>query len=60
MKIHSVFHVSKLLFNIINSFSNQVQSSLQPIEVDEDVNYKVEKILDFKHVQREYIQYLIS
>lgn len=50
MKIHSVFHVFKLLSIIINSFLNQVQLSLQSIEVDEDINYEVEKILDFKHI----------
>jgi len=60
MKIHSVFYVFKLLSVIINSFLSQVQSLSQFIEVNEDVDYEVEKILDFKHIQEEYIQYLVS
>ncbi len=60
MKIHSVFHVFKLLSVIINSFLSQVQSPSQFIDVNEDVDYEVEKILDFKHIQEEYIQYLVS
>ena len=60
MKIHLVFHVFKLLFIIINSFLSQVQSLSQFIEVDRDVDYEVKKILDFKCIQEEYIQYLVS
>jgi len=55
MKIHPVFHVFKLLSVIINSFSGQVQPPSQFIEVNRNVDYEVEKILNFKCVQEEYI-----
>ncbi len=60
MQIHSVFHVLKLSLIAMISFSDQVQPPSQPIKVDEDISWEVKKILNFKCVQREYIQYLVS
>lgn len=60
MKIHSVFHVFKLSSVVINSFLSQVQPLSQSVEVNRDVDYEVKKILNFKHIQEEYVQYLVS
>jgi len=60
MKIHPVFHVSKLSPVIIDPFPGQVQPPPQLIEVDGDVGYEDEEILDSKRVQGGYVQYLVS
>lgn len=49
MNIHFVFHVLKLNSMFIDSFSDQVQSSTQSIEVIiDDINYEMKKILNSK------------
>lgn len=60
MKIHPVFHVSKLSPVPIDPFPGQVQAPAQPIEVDGDVSWEVEEILDSKRVRGGHVQYLIK
>ena len=60
MRIHPVFHVFKLLPVPTDLFPGQVQPPAQPIEVEGDVSWEVEEILDLKHVQGDHVQYLIK
>ena len=58
MKIHPVFHVSKLSPVAKDPLPGQAQSPSQPIVVDGDISWEVEEILDSKRVQGGYVQYL--
>lgn len=60
MKVHPVFHVSKLSPVPIDPFPGQVQAPAQPIEVDGDISWEVEEIYDSKRVQGGHIQYLVK
>jgi len=46
--MHPVFHVSQLETSLQSSIPNHVQSPPPPIEVDGEVEYEVEEILDSK------------
>jgi len=46
--VHPVFHVSQLETSLQSSIPNRVQSLPPPIEVDGEVEYEVEEILDSK------------
>jgi len=46
--MHPVFHVSQLETSLQSSIPNRVQSPPPLIEVDGEVEYKVEEILDSK------------
>jgi len=46
--VHPVFHVSQLETSLQSSIPNRVQSPPPPIEVDGEVEYEVEEILDSK------------
>jgi len=46
--MHPVFHVSQLETSHQSSIPNRVQSLPPPIEVDREVEYEVEEILDSK------------
>lgn len=59
MKIHPVFHVSLLEPKSKETFANQKQEPPQPIEVDGEQHYEVEKILDSR-IHRGRLQYLVS
>ena len=46
--VHPVFHISQLETATPNTILNRVQSPPPPIEVDEDIEYKISQILDSK------------
>ena len=46
--VHPIFHVSQLEPATMNTIPNRVQSPPPPIEVDEDIEYKISEILDSK------------
>jgi Chromo (CHRromatin Organisation MOdifier) domain len=46
--VHPVFYVSQLKPETPNTISNRVQPPPPPIEVDDDVEYKISEILDSK------------
>ena len=46
--VHPVFHMSQLETSLQSSIPNRVQPPPPPIEVDREVEYKVEEILDSK------------
>ena len=46
--VHPVFHVLQLEPATPNTIPNRVQSPPPPIEVDEDIEYKISEILDSK------------
>lgn len=50
MKIHSVFHVFKLLLMSTDLFLGQVQLPAQSIKVEGDISWEVEEIFDLKWV----------
>lgn len=60
MKIHPVFHVSKLNPVATDPFPGQTQSEAQPIEVDGEIAYEVEEVLDSKRVTGGHVQYLVK
>lgn len=60
MRIHPVFHVSKLSPVPNDPFPGQTQPPAQPIEVEGEVSWEVEEILDSKRVQGGHVQYLIK
>ena len=46
--IHPVFHVSQLEPEILNQIPNRVQPAPPPIEIDDELEYKIAEILDSK------------
>ena len=58
MRIHSVFHVSLLKPYRKNRFPSQVQPPPPPVEVDNDVEWEVEEILDSR-IRHGKIEYLV-
>ncbi|KAE8206768.1 hypothetical protein CF327_g7494, partial [Tilletia walkeri] len=48
MRIHNVFHVSLLEPHKTNTFPGRVQDPPPPIEIDGDIQYEVERIVDSK------------
>ena len=60
MKVHPVFHVSKLSLVTSHPLPGQVQQPAQPIEVDGEISWEVEDILDSRKVQGGYVQYLVK
>ena len=59
MKIHFVFHVSLLKLAVTDSLSNHIFSSLSSVEVDDDEEFEVDEILDFRYHYRK-LQYLVK
>jgi hypothetical protein len=60
MKIHNVFHVSKLSPAATDPLKGQVAPPAPPIEVEGDISYEVEEVLDSKRVQGGHVKYLIK
>src|SRR5579862_4462106 len=58
MCIHLVFHVSLLELHQKNHFPGRVQLPPPPIELEDDVEWEVEEVLD-SHIQHGKIEYLI-
>jgi len=48
MNVHLVFHITLLEPYYENIIFNQIQPLLLPITIDEEIEYKVEKVLDSK------------
>ncbi|SOV01837.1 uncharacterized protein UDID_18810 [Ustilago sp. UG-2017a] len=48
MKIHNVFHVDRLEPYVANTIPNRVQPPPPPVEVESDLEYEVEQIIDSK------------
>src|ERR1700723_3989650 len=46
--IHPVFHVSQLELSTPKTIPNRIQPPPPPVEVDDDIEYKIAKILDSK------------
>ena len=61
MKIHNVFHVDRLEPYVANTIPNRVQPPPPPVEVESDLEYEVEQILDSKvdHRYRDPLFYLV-
>ncbi|SOV03718.1 uncharacterized protein UDID_19310 [Ustilago sp. UG-2017a] len=61
MKIHNVFHVDRLEPYVTNTIPNRVQPPPPPVEVESDLEYEVEQILDSKvdHHYRDPLFYLV-
>ncbi|SOV07548.1 uncharacterized protein UDID_19213 [Ustilago sp. UG-2017a] len=61
MKIHNLFHVDHLEPYVANTIPNRVQPPPPPIEVESDLEYEVEQILDSKvdHRYRDPLFYLV-
>ncbi|SOV03534.1 uncharacterized protein UDID_19082 [Ustilago sp. UG-2017a] len=61
MKIHNVFHVDRLEPYVPNTIPNRVQPPPPPVEVESDMEYEVEQILDSKvdHRYRDPLFYLV-
>ncbi|SOV06442.1 uncharacterized protein UDID_17465 [Ustilago sp. UG-2017a] len=61
MKIHNVFHVDRLEPYVANTIPNRVQPPPPPVEVESDMEYEVEQILDSKvdHRYRDPLFYLV-
>ncbi|KAJ1578391.1 hypothetical protein NDA11_005217 [Ustilago hordei] len=61
MKIHNVFHVDRLEPYVANTIPNRVQPPPPPVEIESDVEYEVEQILDSKvdHRYRDPLFYLV-
>ncbi|SOV03297.1 uncharacterized protein UDID_18617 [Ustilago sp. UG-2017a] len=61
MKIHNVFHVDRLEPYVANTIPNRVQPPPPPVEVESDLEYEVEQILDSKvdHHYRDPLFYLV-
>ena len=58
MRIHPVFHVSLLEPHHENPFPGRTQPPPPPIELEDDVEWEVEEILDSR-IQRGKLQYLV-
>jgi len=58
MRIHPVFHVSLLEPHQRNPFPDRTQPPPPPIELEDDVEWEVEEILDSR-IRRGKIQYLV-
>lgn len=58
MKMHPVFHVSLLEPAANDPLESQVQPPPPPVEVDDDLEYEVEEILDSRLYRRQ-LQYLV-
>jgi Chromo (CHRromatin Organisation MOdifier) domain len=56
--LHPVFHVSLLTLHRPNMIQNRTQSPLPPIEIDGQIEYQVEAILDSKRI-RNKVKYLV-
>ncbi|SOV04672.1 uncharacterized protein UDID_17163 [Ustilago sp. UG-2017a] len=61
MKIHNVFHVDRLEPYVTNTIPNRVQPPPPLVEVESDLEYEVEQILDSKvdHRYRDPLFYLV-
>ncbi|SOV07143.1 uncharacterized protein UDID_18780 [Ustilago sp. UG-2017a] len=61
MKIHNVFHVDRLEPYVANTIPNRVQPPPPPVEIESDLEYEVEQILDSKvdHRYRDPLFYLV-
>ncbi|SOV04612.1 uncharacterized protein UDID_17153 [Ustilago sp. UG-2017a] len=61
MKIHNVFHVDRLEPYVANTIPNRVQPPPPPVEVESDLEYEVEQIIDSKvdHRYRDPLFYLV-
>jgi hypothetical protein len=59
MKIHPVFHVSLLEPVATDPIPGQVPPPVPPIIVDNEEEYEVEEILDFRR-RRNQLQYLVK
>ncbi|KAE8216955.1 hypothetical protein CF319_g8841, partial [Tilletia indica] len=62
MKIHNVFHVSLLEPHKSNTITGRIQPPPPPVEVDGDIEYEVERIVDSK-LDRRYsspLRYLVE
>ncbi|SOV07457.1 uncharacterized protein UDID_18912 [Ustilago sp. UG-2017a] len=61
MKIHNVFHVDRLEPYVANTIPNRVQPPPPPVEIESDIEYEVEQILDSKvdHHYRDPLFYLV-
>src|ERR1700722_19742279 len=46
--VHPVFHVSQLELSTPNTIPNRIQPPPPPVEVDDDIEYKIAEILDSK------------
>ena len=51
---HPVFHISQLEVCVLNNILNHVQPPPPPIEVDGELEYEIEEILDSKIDQRRH------
>ena len=58
LEIHNVFHVSLLEPFIANTFENRHVDPPMPVEIDEELEYEVEEILDCRRY-RGTLQYLV-
>ncbi|SOV08288.1 uncharacterized protein UDID_17342 [Ustilago sp. UG-2017a] len=61
MKIHNVFHVDRLEPYVANTIPNRVQPPPPPVEVESDLEYEVEQILNSKvdHRYHDPLFYLV-
>ncbi|SOV04618.1 uncharacterized protein UDID_17154 [Ustilago sp. UG-2017a] len=61
MKIHNVFHVDRLEPYVANTIPNRVQPPPPPVEVESDLEYEVEQIINSKvdHRYRDPLFYLV-
>ena len=44
--VHPVFHISQLELSTLNTISNGIQPPPPPVEVDDNIEYKIAEILD--------------
>ena len=58
-RIHNVFHVDLLTLFQSNRFANRAEPPPPPIEIDEETEYEVERILDSRIFRRK-LQYLVK
>jgi hypothetical protein len=59
MRIHPVFHVSKLIPYRVNTLAGRTQLPPPPIEVEDQLEWEVNEVLDSR-IRRNKLEYLVD